>query len=190
LRQATKRRSEGLPKSYFPKPGTDCERDDRSQGRSRAARRSQRQLLADSVAKLLKCHQFPAKRANGPQSPIDVASRLLPKSPVSSQVDNVVPQLLFDRRVHGPENVYSVTQKDFCNSIGAKRTFAKHRLLSAITGSQLIYRSLRRRSSTKHFGFMSKRPVRFSSSSSRNITPIVNDRIFSVCFWIDGREQT
>jgi hypothetical protein len=39
LRQATKRRSEDLPKSYFPKPGTDCERDDRGYGRSRAARR-------------------------------------------------------------------------------------------------------------------------------------------------------
>ena len=36
--------------------------------------------------------QFPANRPNEPQSPIDVASRPLPKSPVSSSLDNVVPQ--------------------------------------------------------------------------------------------------
>jgi hypothetical protein len=27
---------------------------------------------------------------------------------------------LFDRRVYGPENLYSVTQKDFCNKITRK----------------------------------------------------------------------
>ena|SRR5271168_3757546 len=31
---------------------------------------------------------------------------------------------------------------------------------------------------------------RFSSLSSHNRAPILIDRIFSVCFWIDGREQT
>jgi hypothetical protein len=36
--------------------------------------------------------QFPANRPNEPQSPIDVALRPLPKSPVSSSLDNVVPQ--------------------------------------------------------------------------------------------------
>ncbi len=52
-------------------------------------------------------------------------------------------------------------------------------LKGAITGSQLIYRSLRRRSSTKHLGFMSKRPARFSSSSSHNITLIaIRSRLF------------
>src|SRR5437879_7662948 len=36
--------------------------------------------------------QFPANRPNEPQSSIDVALRPLPKSPVSSSLDNVVPQ--------------------------------------------------------------------------------------------------
>src|ERR1700674_4486246 len=56
-------------------------------------------------------------------------------------------------------------------------------------GSQLIYRSLRRWSATNHLGFMSIRPAQFLSSSSHNITPIVIIRIFSVCFWVDGRVQ-
>jgi hypothetical protein len=37
--------------------------------------------------------QFPANGPNEPQSPIDVASRPLPKSLVSSSLDNVVPQI-------------------------------------------------------------------------------------------------
>ena len=36
--------------------------------------------------------QFPANRPNEPRSPIDVAVRPLPRSPVSSSLDNVVPQ--------------------------------------------------------------------------------------------------
>src|SRR6478736_10357149 len=38
--------------------------------------------------------QFPGNRPNKPQSPNDVASRPLPKSPVSSSLDNVVPHLI------------------------------------------------------------------------------------------------
>ena len=38
------------------------------------------------------CDQFPANRPNEPQSPIGVAVRPLPRSPVSSSLDNVVPQ--------------------------------------------------------------------------------------------------
>src|SRR6476620_1184502 len=38
--------------------------------------------------------QFPGNRPNKPQSPNDVASRPLPKSPVSSSLDNVVPQMI------------------------------------------------------------------------------------------------
>jgi hypothetical protein len=37
------------------------------------------------------------------------------------------PTLLFDRRAYGPEKLSSVTQKDFCNTIGAKQTFANYR---------------------------------------------------------------
>jgi hypothetical protein len=33
------------------------------------------------------------------------------------------PTLLFDRCVYGPEKMSSLTQKDFCNTIGAKQTF-------------------------------------------------------------------
>jgi hypothetical protein len=32
------------------------------------------------------------------------------------------PTLLFDRRAYGPEKLSSVMQKDFCNTIGTKRT--------------------------------------------------------------------
>src|SRR6476646_11163027 len=39
-------------------------------------------------------NQFPGNRPNNPQSPNDVASRPLPKSPVSSSLDNVVPHLI------------------------------------------------------------------------------------------------
>src|SRR5246127_3226247 len=51
-------------------------------------------IRADSVANLLKCRSinFPQIDQTSPQSPIDVASRSLPKSPVSSSP-------LFDRRV-------------------------------------------------------------------------------------------
>src|SRR6266436_3212878 len=38
--------------------------------------------------------QFPGNRPNEPQSPNEVASRPLPKSPVSSSLDNVVPQMI------------------------------------------------------------------------------------------------
>jgi len=38
--------------------------------------------------------QFPGNRPNKPRSPNDVASRPLPKSPVSSSLDNVVPQMI------------------------------------------------------------------------------------------------
>src|ERR1700716_2585234 len=47
--------------------------------------------LCCKSAKML-CDQFPANRRNEPQSPIGVALRPLPKSPVSSSLDNVVPQ--------------------------------------------------------------------------------------------------
>ena len=38
--------------------------------------------------------KFPGNRPNKPQSPNDVASRPLPKSPVSSSLDNLVPQMI------------------------------------------------------------------------------------------------
>src|SRR5216683_1071894 len=38
--------------------------------------------------------QISGNRPNKPQSPNDVASRPLPKSPVSSSLDNVVPQMI------------------------------------------------------------------------------------------------
>src|ERR1035437_9325383 len=40
------------------------------------------------------CDQFLANGPNEPQSPTDVASRPLPKSPVRSSQDNVVPQMI------------------------------------------------------------------------------------------------
>jgi hypothetical protein len=68
-------------------------------------------------------NQFPGNRPNKPQSPNDVASKPLPKSPVSSSLDNVVPQMIICR-AYGPENLDSVTQKDFCNSIWVKADIA------------------------------------------------------------------
>jgi hypothetical protein len=47
--------------------------------------------MADSVAKL---DQFPGNRPNKPQSPNDVASKPLPKSPANSSLDNVAPQMI------------------------------------------------------------------------------------------------
>ena len=38
--------------------------------------------------------QFPGNRPNKPQSPNDVASRPLLEAPVSSSLDNVVPQMI------------------------------------------------------------------------------------------------
>src|SRR6476660_7081983 len=58
--------------------------------------------------------QFPANRPNEPQPPIDVALRPLPKWPVSSSLDNVVPQSIVRSPRVRPKNLYSVTQKDFC----------------------------------------------------------------------------
>src|SRR5512133_3465745 len=40
------------------------------------------------------CVQFPANRLNEPKSQIDIASRPLPKSPVSSSQYDVVPQMI------------------------------------------------------------------------------------------------
>ena len=40
------------------------------------------------------CGQFPANRPVEPQSPTDVASMPLPKSPMSSSLDNVIPQMI------------------------------------------------------------------------------------------------
>jgi|SRR6267142_3095940 hypothetical protein len=40
------------------------------------------------------CDYFPANRPNEPQSLTDVSSRPLPKSPVNSSQDNVVPQII------------------------------------------------------------------------------------------------
>jgi hypothetical protein len=34
------------------------------------------------------------------------------------------PTLLFDRRAYGPEKLSSVTQKDFCNTIGGTADIA------------------------------------------------------------------
>jgi len=87
--------------------------------------------LADSVAKLPKCRcktpkmpcgQFPANRLNEPKSQSDIASRPLPKAPASSSQYDVVPQMII-RSSNGPENLQSVMQKDFCNSIGTSRTW-------------------------------------------------------------------
>src|SRR3982074_677769 len=51
---------------------------------------------------------YPARRANGPRSPIDVAVRPLPRSPVSSSLDNVVPQsIIRSPRVRPGEFVFS-----------------------------------------------------------------------------------
>src|ERR1700716_357213 len=52
--------------------------------------------------------EFPANRPNGPRSPIDVAVRPLPRSPVSSSLDNVVPQsIIRSPRVRPGEFVFS-----------------------------------------------------------------------------------
>src|SRR5260370_36765993 len=52
--------------------------------------------------------QFPANRPNEPRSPIDVAVRPLPRSPVSSSLDNVVPQsIVRSPRVRPGEFVFS-----------------------------------------------------------------------------------
>src|SRR6478672_1805030 len=40
------------------------------------------------------CDQFPANWPNEPLSPIDVVSTPSPRSPVSSSLDNVVPQII------------------------------------------------------------------------------------------------
>src|SRR5229473_3082185 len=54
------------------------------------------QLLADTVAKLPKSRatNFPQIDQTSRKSPTDVSSRPLPKSPVSSSQDNVVPQII------------------------------------------------------------------------------------------------
>jgi hypothetical protein len=65
--------------------------------------------------------QFPANGPNEPQSPIDVGSRQLPKSLVSSPLDNVVPQITVRSPRVRPENLHSVTQKDSCNNIDPER---------------------------------------------------------------------
>src|SRR3979490_3035799 len=57
--------------------------------------------------------QFPANRLSEPQSPIDVAARPLPKSPVSSSLDNVVPQIIVRSPRVRAGKLCSVTQKDF-----------------------------------------------------------------------------
>jgi hypothetical protein len=41
---------------------------------------------------------------------------------------------MFDRRVYGPENLCSATQKDFCNKIGTKRTSQADCGMSAVEG--------------------------------------------------------
>jgi hypothetical protein len=40
----------------------------------------------------------------------------------------------FDRRAYGPENLWSSMQKDFCNSIGTKRTCQDSTAMSAVRG--------------------------------------------------------
>jgi hypothetical protein len=58
--------------------------------------------------------QFAGNRPNKPQSPNDVASRPLSKSPVSSSLDNVVPQMIIrSPRVRSEKNLCSVKQKSF-----------------------------------------------------------------------------
>src|SRR5713101_2339795 len=74
--------------------------------------------------------QFPENRPNKPQSPNDVASRPLPKSPVSSSLDNVVPQMIIrSPRVRLGKFVFS-DAKDFCNSIGQQETHAPQQTAS------------------------------------------------------------
>ena len=53
------------------------------------------------------------------------------------------PTLLFDRRAYGPEKLSSVTQKDFCNTIGTKRTSRDVRSLVAIGGRADVVAFLR-----------------------------------------------
>src|SRR6478672_9453161 len=63
------------------------------------------------------CGQFPANRLNEPKSQSDIASRPLPKSPVSSSQYDVVPQMIIRSPSVRPGEFASVMQKDFCNSI-------------------------------------------------------------------------
>jgi hypothetical protein len=42
------------------------------------------------------------------------------------------PTSFFNRRAYGPENLSPVPQKDFCNSIGTKRTWRDVRLESVM----------------------------------------------------------
>jgi hypothetical protein len=92
--------------------------------------------------------QFHANRLNEPKSQSDIASRPLPKSPVSSSQCDVVPQIIIRSPNVRPENLLSVMQKDFCNNIGTNRTSSDVRLESAFRGkgdymcSQRVFRLL------------------------------------------------
>ena len=75
--------------------------------------------------------QFLGNRPNKPQSPNDLASKPLPKSPVSSSLDDVVPQMIIRSPRIRPGKFSSVKRKDFCNSICQKRVFCSSVLVPA-----------------------------------------------------------
>jgi hypothetical protein len=70
-------------------------------------------FIPDSVAKLAKCRaaRFAANRSKELQSPTDVASKPLPKSPVSSSQIMQSLKCLFDRRPCGPGKFVVVDTK-------------------------------------------------------------------------------
>src|SRR6266404_3996118 len=67
--------------------------------------------------------QISGNRPNKPQSPNDVTSRPLPKSPVSSSLDNVVPQMIIRSPPARPGKfVFSDAKKLFATQSEVKRT--------------------------------------------------------------------
>jgi len=78
--------------------------------------------------------QFPGNRPNKPQSPNDVASGPLPKSPASSPLDNVVPQMIIrSPRVRPGKPVFSDAKRllqqylPLPDSCGAAAPHAAHK---------------------------------------------------------------
>src|SRR6266550_2153709 len=65
---------------------------------------------------------FPGNRPNKPQSPNDVTSRPLPKSPVSSSLDNVVPQMIIRSPPARPGKFVFSDEKTFATQSEVKRT--------------------------------------------------------------------
>ena len=78
--------------------------------------------------------EFPANRPNGPRSPIDVAVRPLPRSPVSSSLDNVVPSKY--------RLIAACTARKICIQ-SCKKTFATESARSRQRAQSLkLYRSV------------------------------------------------